>query len=112
MTARAMLEFDERPSTAAAPRRAPRPICARARKRRGGVAPARASTLVWWSSRESVLQGLANFGIGTLVPSLQGRFAARCLLGKLDLGGRDKDLGAGLEIGRFQQRLLLGRPIG
>jgi hypothetical protein len=43
-----MLEFDERPNTAAVTRRAPRPICARARKRRAGIAPARARTLVWW----------------------------------------------------------------
>ena len=33
-------------------------------------------------------------------------------LGKLDLGHRDQDFGAGLQVRRFQQRLLLGRAIG
>ena len=37
-------------------------------------------------------------------------YAARALLGQLDLGHRDQDLGAGLEIGRFEERLLLRAP--
>src|SRR5262249_28401875 len=108
-TARATLEFDERPNIAAMTRR---PRAKELQIKNHTRVISLLVSLRFRSSRESVLQGLANFGIGTLVPSLQGRFAARCLLGKLDLGGRDQDLGAGLEIGRFQQRLLLGRPVG
>src|SRR5262249_30710360 len=43
--------------------------------------------------------------------SLQRRLAAGDLLGQLDFGHRDQDLGAPLEVRRFQHRLLLGRPI-
>ena len=42
--------------------------------------------------------------------SLQRRLAAAGgFLGELDLGDRDQDLGAGLEVRRLEQRLLLGR---
>ena len=34
------------------------------------------------------------------------------VLGQLDLGHRDQDFGAGLEVGRLQQRLLLGGAVG
>src|SRR6202023_902926 len=45
-------------------------------------------------------------------PSLQRRLALGRAPGELDLGDGDQDLGAGLEIGRLQHGLLLGRAIG
>src|SRR5215470_11133487 len=42
---------------------------------------------------------------------LQRRLATGVLLGELDLGHRDQHVGAGPEVGRLEQRLLLGCPI-
>src|ERR1700731_5125233 len=44
--------------------------------------------------------------------SLQRRFAAGGFLRQLDLGHRNEDLGAGLEIGGLEERLLLGAAVG
>src|SRR5947208_1049701 len=48
----------------------------------------------------------------TRLKSLQGSFAAGCLLGQLDLRHRNQDFSARLKIGCFQQRLLLRAAIG